>query len=573
MVGKIFSQGKKIFTVPQTTVLSAASIIMVMIFASRILGLIRQRVLANFFAPDELSLFFAAFRLPDLIFEVLVYGTFSSAFIPIFTKALKKGEKEAWVIAGRVVNISLLIFVFFSVVIGIFAEKIYQVVAPGFSLEETKKIAALARILFAAQGFFVVSYVVTGVLESLGRFLVPALSPLFYNVGIILGTVFLQNSLGLKAPAVGVVIGAICHLLIQLPLAHRLGFRFVRSFKPNEEVKKIGRLALPRIVDLSFQQISKTVELFLASLISTASYTYFTFANSLQLLPVTLFGTSLAKATLPILAREESPEGFKNTLLTTLYQSIFLVFPMATILIILRIPLVRLAFGTNIFDWQATVQTGYVLSAFAMGAIFQTSVAILNRAYYALHDTKTPVKISLVSEIITIIVGIVLIMVFKLPVWALAIAFSLGSAIQSIVLFYVLQKKLKVNIIGQSLAPFFKAFSASLFSGGVMYFLLKFFDRSVWVKKLSFLSSFDISQSLPFEKFVLDTRYTFNLLVLTVLTSVVGLASYIIISFLMKSQELSLFYKIIRRPFSKEKRLSPTGETESITIPPNEDLT
>src|SRR3990172_12575885 len=111
MVSKIIAKSKKILTTPQTSVLSAASIIMLMIVASRILGLVRQRTLAHFFVPGELSLFFAAFRLPDLVFEVLVFGTFSSAFIPVFTQSLKKGEKNAWETAGIVVNIGLLIFV------------------------------------------------------------------------------------------------------------------------------------------------------------------------------------------------------------------------------------------------------------------------------------------------------------------------------------------------------------------------------------------------------------------------------------------------------------------------------
>ena len=131
MVSKIISKSKKIFTSPQSSVLSAATIIMFMVVASRILGLVRQRTLAHFFVPDELSLFFAAFRLPDLIFEVLVFGTFSSAFIPVFTKALKKGNSNAWEIAGIVANISLLIFGALAIIGAIFANNLYSLFAPG----------------------------------------------------------------------------------------------------------------------------------------------------------------------------------------------------------------------------------------------------------------------------------------------------------------------------------------------------------------------------------------------------------------------------------------------------------
>jgi len=299
MVEKILDKGKKILFSPQGSVLSAATIIMLMVVASRVLGLVRQRTLVHFFAPDELSLFFAAFRLPDLVFEVLVFGTFSSAFIPVFTKVLKKGRREAWEIAGTVTNLGLIVFAFLATLVIVFASNLYGLFAPGFSPEHREQIVSLTKILFAAQGFFVVSYVLTAVLESSRRFLIPALAPLFYNLGIIVGTLLLAPKMGLLGPTIGVVIGASLHFLIQLPLAVKLGFRFSPRIKITEYVRKIGRLALPRIVEVSFLQISKTVELFLASLISTASYTYFTFGNTLQLLPVGLFGTSIAKPMSP----------------------------------------------------------------------------------------------------------------------------------------------------------------------------------------------------------------------------------------------------------------------------------
>jgi putative peptidoglycan lipid II flippase len=223
----LITRGKKLINSQQNTVLSAATLIMIMIVASRVLGLIRQRVLANYFAPNDLSLFFAAFRLPDSIFEILVFGTFSSAFIPVFTKALRKGKSRAWKIAGRVVTIGILLFGVMAIAMGIWAPQIYSIIAPGYDAEQTKQVAMLARVLFAAQGFFVVSYVLTGVLESLRRFLIPALAPIFYNIGIILGTVFLTPRFGLMAPAIGVVIGAAAHFLIQYPLSRQLGFRFV----------------------------------------------------------------------------------------------------------------------------------------------------------------------------------------------------------------------------------------------------------------------------------------------------------------------------------------------------------
>ena len=563
-MNKIIKKGKQIFFSPQSSVISAATTIMLMIVASRILGLVRQRVLAHFFVPEDLSLFFAAFRLPDLIFEVLVFGTFSSAFIPVFTKSLKKGESEAWDTAARVVNIGLIIFIPLALIFSFKADLVYSYMAPGFTLEQTHTIAAIARVLFAAQAFFVVSYVLTGVLESLRIFLVPALAPVFYNLGIIAGTVAFSNSLGLMAPAVGVLIGAAFHFLIQLPASIKLGFRFGSQVKPNADVKKIGRLALPRVVDLSFQQIAKTVELYFASLLSVSSYTYFTFANTLQLLPVGLFGTSVAKAALPTLARMDNDlEKFRKTLFSVFAQMVFLITPLAVMLIVLRIPFVRLVYGTDIFGWKATVQTGFVLSAFAIGVPAQASVMLLNRAFYALHDTRTPMAISLAGTSIATITSMVLILGFGYPTWALGVAFSAGVIFQFCCLYFFLSKKINGGSFF-GLMPILKSLTAGLVSGMVMFFLLKFFDRSAWVKRLSFLTNLEAVRQLNFEAFVLDTRYSVNLLILSTLTALIGLIVYVVVSFLLRSTELMVLIRVIRtKSFvlakTKKETISPTA--------------
>jgi putative peptidoglycan lipid II flippase len=568
MVNKIFLKGKKLFTSPQESVLSAATIIMLMVVTSRILGLVRQRVLANFFAPDELSLFFAAFRLPDLVFEVLVFGTFSSAFIPVFTRSLKRGNKVAWHTASIVVNIGLLIFISFSIVLGTGANAIYGVFAPGFSGVEREIIVDLTRILFAAQGFFVISYVLTGVLESLRRFLVPALAPLFYNLGIILGTVFLTPSLGIVAPAIGVVIGAFAHFVIQLPLAMKLGFRFTLLIKATKDVKKIGRLALPRIVEVSFLQVSRVAELFFSSLISTAAYTYYTFGNSLRLLPVGLFGTSIAKAALPTFSRQATDlVEFRKTLFSALYDMTFFIIPAATVLIVLRVPIIRLVYGTDIFGWEATVQTGYVLTGFALGIVFQAASALLARSFYALHDTKLPVLVSINSILVILLADFIFITVLGFDVWGLALAFSIGSAIRAVILFYLINKRLENGYFYKALLPVVKSTIAALGSGVVMYFMLKIFDRSVWVKRLSFLRNIEGAHAIPFEKFVLDTRYTVNLIALTIMVSLVGILVYLGISILLRSEQVWTFLNLIKRVLIRGK-VSPIPAKEQEPVAP-----
>lgn len=571
MVSKIFDKGKKILFSQQSSVLSAATIIMLMVIASRVLGLVRQRTLAHFFTANDLSLFFAAFRLPDLIFEVLVFGTFASAFIPVFTKALKKGEKDAWDIATSVTNIGFLVFLTLAVLIGFFASGLYGFIAPGFSGEHREIIVSLTRILFAAQGFFVLSYVLTAVLESSRRFLVPALAPLFYNLGIIISTIVLAPTLGLMAPTLGVVIGASLHFLVQLPLAYKLGFRFRPRIHLTKEVRNIGKLALPRIVEVSFLQISKSVELFLSSLLNKAAYTYFTFGTTLQLLPVGLFGTSIAKAALPTLSRQSDdlPE-FKKTLFSALNQIIFLVLPISAALIVLRIPLVRLIFGTDIFSWEATVQTGMVVSAFALGVTFQASSALLARGFYALHDTKTPMFISLTTITINIVLDFIFIKSLGFPAWGLAAGFSLAAFLQSILLFFFMNRKIGDGRKREVILPMFKSAVAAIGAGSAMFFLLKIFDRSVWIKRLSFLSGVESAEVFPFEKFVLDTRYTINLLALTILVVTIGISIYLALSIVFKSKEVWDFFNLIKRLIIRKVPPIPSKEQETVTPTPTD---
>ena len=531
-----------------------------MIVVSRLLGFVRIWVLAHYFDASELSLFFAAFRLPDTVFEVLVFGTFASAFIPTFTKTLNESKAQAWKVAGIVANWGGLIFIVLATIVVIFAHPLYRLITPGFEFADQAKIADLARILFVAQGFFVISYVLTAVLESSKRFFVPALAPLFYNLGIILATVMFSKELHLYAPVIGVVIGSISHFLIQLPLAFKLGFKFGKSLEITPEVRKIAKLSLPRIAEVSFLQVAKFVELMLASLISASSYTYFTLGNTVQLLPVGLFGTSIAKAALPTLSSQsDKVEAFKKTLFETLNQVVFLMSPIVAFLMVARIPVVRILFGTDIFTWESTVETSLVVSAFAVGIFSQAANSILARSFYALHDTKTPVSVSITTLIINIALDYLFVIYYKMPVWSLAAAFSFSSIIQSIALFILITRKIHNGAKSLLYIPILKSLFGGLISGFVMFFILKFFDKSVWIKKLSFIGSID----LPFEKFVLDTRYAGNLLMLTAVVGLIGVFVYILVLKIFKSKELETFTNLVRRMLIGQK--FSTSNSEEIT--------
>jgi putative peptidoglycan lipid II flippase len=549
----------RILTRPQRSILSAAAVIMIMLAASRFLGLVRNRILAHYFSAGSLAVYFAAFRLPEMAFEILVFGTLTSAFIPVFTSYLsREKEKEAWRVASAGLNITFLVFVLFAILIFLFTKPLYKIIVPGFSLFQLEKTVILARVLIFAQGFFLLSYFSTAILESLKRFLIPAVAPLFYNLGIILGTIFLSQKAGIIAPAIGAVFGAFMHLLIQLPLVFHLGFKIQKYLGfSHPGVKKIGRLALPRIIELSFLQVSKSFELFLASLVSPAAYTYLTFANSLQLFPVSLFGASLAKASLPTLSYQSRQiEKFKNTLLSSFNQILFLTLPFSVFLAVLRIPAVRLLFGAPRFDWIATVQTGFALSAFCLAIPPQALIFLLNRSFYALHDTLTPMIVSIITLFLNVALGAAMILVFKFPAWGLALAFSLASFFQfSTLVLFIFKKNLGFSL-KDFFSPFIKVLSASFLSGGIMYVALKILDRSAWDKRLSFLGKLGLALPTSFDLFVLDTRYTFNLLIVTFLVSLLGGVIYLFLAWRLKIKEFFVFLKLLGKieeliPFSQ----------------------
>lgn len=560
MINLLFKNGSKILTQKQKSIFSAAVLIMIMISLSRILGLVRNRVLAHFFPAETLSIYFAAFRLPETIFEILIFGTLSSAFIPVFTSYIsKKREEEAWYVVSSVINLTLVFFLILAIFIFVFAQPIYRLIAPGFSSEDVLKIANLSRILLLAQAFFILSYFLTAVLESFQRFLIPALSPLFYNLGIIVFTILAAEKWGIYAPVLGATVGAFFHFIIQLPLAFYLGFRPKVVFNLNHPgVRKIGKLALPRIVELAFLQINKGVELFLASLVSLPAYTYYTFANSLQLLPVSLFGTSIAKASLPSLSYysvEKNYQKFKESFLFLFRQIVFLTFPLSVFLIILRIPLVRLAFGAARFDWSSTIQTGLALSAFCLSITPQALIYLLNRSFYALHDTKLPVKVSLFSMFLDVFLGVVSILFLKLPIWSLALAFSLSSLIQMLLLIFFLKKK--INFSYKPLLVFFlKIGISTFFSALVMFFFLKVLDRSAWDKRLSFLGWFGLALPVSFDRFVLDTRYTINVIWLTLIVGLLGLLIYFLLCWVLGIKEIKILERFLFS-FKKPKEIPP----------------
>ncbi|MBU2544439.1 murein biosynthesis integral membrane protein MurJ [Patescibacteria group bacterium] len=519
-----------IFTKKQTSVGSAAFVLMLMVFASRVLGLVRDRFLSARFAPDELGVYFAAFRLPNLLFELLVMGALTAAFIPVYTKYIsKQKEGDAQKMASVLINLGVCVLVLFSIPVMIWTEDISRLLAPGFTGAQIAQMAEFTRFMVCLQVTpLLVGNFFTGILQAHNYFVIPALAPVVYNIGIITGILLFSQQYGLWAPVIGVGIGAFFFMLIQLPLLLRVGYR--HSLSVNHRlagVKEVVALMGPRTFGLAVSQIDTTVDLMLATLLGARMVTIFNFAQHLQQLPVGLFGVTVAQAVLPTLSfqsAKENGEDFKRTILRSFHQILFLILPVSALFIVLRIPIVRLVFGASRFDWEATVLTGMTLSTFSISLFAQAAVQVLARGYYALYDTKTPVAVGVVSVLVNTLLSIVFVMIYKFPIWSLGLSASIASILNAVLLLIFLDKKIGHFSLKELLGPTAKMLIASVATGVALYVPLKLFDQLVF-----------------------DTTRVFGLLLLTGIVSAIGLATYVLLSWVMGVGEVRYVWSLLRR--------------------------
>lgn len=533
MVKNLFS----LLTQRQNSILSGATVLMVTVFASKFLGLIRDRLLVHNFTTSSASIFFAAFKLPDLLFQLLIFGALSVAFIPVFTDMLhRRGEREAFEFASSILNLSLILFVAVALLAFIFVSPLNSLLVPGFSGLQKQTTDLLSRVILFGQLLLIVGSFFIGINQSFQRFIVPSLAPLFYNLGIIIGIAFLSGPFGIMGAAYGVLIGAALHLLIQVPLVRSLGFRYKLSFDLfNSGVREIVRLMSIRNIGLAVEQLNDAVGTALASLVSYSSVTLLTFAQHLEIVPIGLFGATIAQAALPVLSREQAQGemgSFKITVLTTMHQILFLTLPSMVFLIVLRIPIVRLVFGASQFNWQDTVLTGRTLAFLSIGLVGQSVILLLVRAFYALKDTKTPVIASFVTVFVNVFLSMLFIKVLHLEVWSLGLSYAISSTLSFFLLLYFLDRKVGGFSEQDLFVPALKMFVAAVISAIALYIPIKALD-----------------------KLVFDTTRTVNLLFLTGIASLAGIIIYLLVVWLFKVKELYGFIELLKKVGSLQARV------------------
>lgn len=535
----LFQKGFGALVSKQTNIFSAALFIILTTVFSQLLGLFKYRILVSYFgASNDLGVFFAAFRIPDFIFQVVIAGALSTSFIPIFSEYVGLGKKrEAFGFTSSLLSLGVILYLIISICVILFAYPLCQLVAPGFSHSELLLMSQFMIVIQLAQIFFILGTVSTAVLQSLQHFLIPGIASAFYNLGIILGLLLFVPFFGIYSAAIGVAIGSALFFLVQLPILFHAGFRYRPTLDLSNGVMKIIHLMIPRSFTLIVTQLAITANVFFASFLGARSLVIFDLAQTLVLAPVVLFGQSIAQASFPALSQKKNDkQAFDSIFTASFNQILYLTLPLSALFIVLRIPLIRLFFGASRFDWSATVDTGRTLAYFSVSIAAQSLIYLLARGFYAHKDTKTPLVVTVIAVIINVFLSYYFVLQLKLPIFFLAAAFSISNILAAIVLFFLLDHKIKLPKV-EIISTAIKIFIATLIMGVALYVPIKLLDQLVF-----------------------DTTKTINLLLLTGIASVAGLTTYIFFTWIFAIHEAQYIIEVIKKFKDRRNFLKQIGE-------------
>ena len=446
-------------------IIGAVLLIGISFLGSRLLGLARTAVIADQYgASVELDAFWVAMRLPDLVFQLLAGATLASAFIPVYARVLQnRGERSAWRLASIVLNWVLLGTIALAVAVFFAAEWIVPALAPGLGEDSgiqdeiIKDAVFLTRVLLLSPILFAVSGMLTGILHARRHFLLPAISPMLYNLAIILGALLLPEELGVEALVIGVVAGSGLHLMIQLPalstaLRRSGGGLGLHLNLGDLEAREVLRLMAPRTLGLAAAQINLIVLTFFGSLVGDSSISALNFAWLLLMFPVGLFGMSLATAVFPSLAERAAlagPTAVNAMVSQTLRFTLFLAIPASVGMLLLRDSIVTTLLEHGAFDAVATQLVSDALLFYSIAIFAHAAIEIVSRGFYVLGDTRTPVALAISSMLLNIILSAVL--VGPLELKGLALALSISAIAEFVLLTLLLNGRLSRQLLTRSL--------------------------------------------------------------------------------------------------------------------------
>ncbi len=431
----------------------AATLVMALFGVSRVLGLARQMVVGAMFGTGgDLDAYLAANRISDTVFLIVAGGALGSAFIPAFTDHLAKDDSAgAWRLASAIVNLALIVLTAIAVLTAVFAPVLVRtVIAPGFTVPQQALTTSLLRLMLISPVIFGVSGIVMGALNAHQHFLLPALAPAVYNLSIIGGALLLGPRLGVRGMAVGVVVGSALHLLVQVPGLLRYGARYTSTLGfDSPSVREVGRLMLPRMLGTAIVQLNFVVNNSLASGLGEGAVSAINYAWLLMLLPQGVFAQAVGTAAFPTFAAQAARgerDEMRSTLTATLRAVFFLCIPATVGLLALGRPLVALLFERGAFEAASTEAVVWALALYALGLVGHAGLEIIARAFYALHDTFTPVWAGGLAMALNVALSLTLPGVFGLASWpphaGLALANSVATLLELVALLLLIRRRL-----------------------------------------------------------------------------------------------------------------------------------
>lgn len=527
---------KQLLSVTSNSILSAAFVISFFYFISAILGLFKSRAIISYFgASESLGLYYIADRIPSAIYSTIFLGTFSTVFIPLFTRLYKEDPSESFKFASNLFNVLLGFFLIISILIAIFSYEILYLLTLGqVSFNDLMLGVTLLRIMLIGQVILIISSFLTSILNAKKHYLSTSLSPVMFNLGFIVSLPLLQPFFDIYSLSWAMVVGAVFHLLIQIPSLFFIDFKYslianLKDMNLRESLKLSGVNFLTTLMG----HLVAVAENSLAFLISASSVVYFKLADQLRYFPVHLFGASISIAALPIMAEEYKDgdrDNFFRIIKTSLLQILYLSLPVMVLLIVLKLPIVRLVYGAEKFTWEDTLITALCLAIFSLSILSQAASIFLSRCFYALKDTFHPFIATLIT--LTITVTFPLYFIFNgYGVWVVVTGYVVGSYINLIYFLVMLKIKLSFPLrefLSSSAKIFLSGFLMSLF----LYFPMRLIDT-----------------------YLLDTAYVLDLIYLTVGVSALGLVIYFVVSFKLKVPEVALLFKGLRKLKISSKNL------------------
>lgn len=469
-----FVMSQKPFNLLPPTLLLALSALL-----SRALGVLRDHMLAGSFGATagegiyNLDVYYAAFRVPDMLYNLLIFGAISAAFIPIFSRYKKSGDHEnMWRFANAMLHLMLIAICALSAVAYFFAPALAHLVAGGLGAEELALTTRLMRIMLVSPILFTASSVIISLQDSFRTFFFRSLGPLFYNLGIIFGVLWWGTDFGVVGVTWGVVLGAIAQFLIQLPALWLVGFRYrpVLGWK-RPDVRQALKLMGPRVLGLTLFQVTLMINTLIASFLSTGAITIFYFADNLQAVPLGLIGISFAItsfSTLSELAAEPTTEKFTAELRRVMGKILFLIVPASAGLFVLRHEVVDVILVSGKFHAGDAELTAAVLGILIVSLFAQSLIPTLSRGFYAYHDTKTPLYVAIAGSLINIIASLLFAFPLGFGLLGVAAGFSAGAIFHGLLLLSLMQRHVQKRLV--DFGRLFAILAASALMGAAVYF-------------------------------------------------------------------------------------------------------